>query len=84
MVIGSESSTVYAWRTPDGYAEDHTAHADTPIGRIKVMKRRQNVNKWVAWVKGDVIGRDYINMDTAKRAAENKVRKIMDKDTSGE
>jgi hypothetical protein len=80
MAMVPEFPTVYVWRTPDGYAPDHSAHADTPLGRIKVMKRRQNVNKWVAWVKGEVIGREYINMDTAKRAAENKVRKLIERD----
>lgn len=69
----------YDWRTPDGTAPESTAHADTPIGRIKVSKRRPNISKWVAWVKGEVIGRDYISMDGAKRAAEHKVTKLMEK-----
>jgi hypothetical protein len=74
-----EFPTTYAWRTPEGFGEEHSAHADTPIGRIKVAKRRAQVNKFVVWVKGEVIGRDYINMDTAKRAAETKVKKILEK-----
>jgi hypothetical protein len=69
----------YAWRTPDGSAPETTAHADTPIGRIKVSKRRPTIHKFVAWVKGEVIGRDYVDMDSAKRAAEHKVTKLMEK-----
>jgi hypothetical protein len=70
--------TIYKWTTPDGYGPNMSAAADTPIGRIKVNKRRPTVNKYVAWVKGEVIGRDYINMDTAKRAAEHKVTKLLE------
>ena len=73
---------IYAWRTPDGSAPEHTAHADTPIGRIKVAKRRPTIHKWVAWVKGEVIGRDYISMDSAKRAAEHKVTKLLEKNAA--
>jgi hypothetical protein len=71
---------LYAWRTPDGTAPENTAHADTPLGRIKVSRRRPTINKWVAWVRGEVIGRDYIDMDGAKRAAEHKVTKLMEKE----
>jgi hypothetical protein len=66
----------YTWRTPDGSAEGSAAHADTPIGRLKVSRRRGSGSKWVAWVKGSVIGRDYISADTAKRAAEHKVTRL--------
>jgi hypothetical protein len=68
---------VYQWHSVEGKPEDGAAHADTQIGRIKVQRRRPGVNKFVAWVRGDVIGREYINMDTAKRAAETKVMKIL-------
>jgi hypothetical protein len=70
----------YQWHSVDGKPEDGAAHADTPIGRIKVARRRPGVHKFVVWVKGTVIGREYINMDTAKRAAETKVMKIMNKE----
>jgi hypothetical protein len=70
---------IYTWVTPEGYADDASAHANTPIGRIKVARRRPNVNKWVAWVKGTVIGRDYGSMESAKRAAEHKVTKLKEK-----
>jgi hypothetical protein len=70
---------LYAWATPEGHGDGNSAHANTPIGRIKVSRRRPNVNKWVAWVKGTVIGRDYVDMDSAKRAAEHKVTKLMEK-----
>lgn len=69
----------YQWHSVDGMAENSAAHAETPVGRIKVARRRPHMQKFVAWVRGDVIGRDYINMDTAKVAAENKVKKIMNK-----
>ena len=69
----------YAWRTPEGTAPENTAHADTEIGRIKVSRRRPTIHKWVAWVKGEVIGRDYGTMDAAKRAAEHKVAKLQEK-----
>lgn len=62
---------------------ENTAHADTPLGRIKVSRRRPTINKWVAWVRGEVIGRDYIDMDGAKRAAEHKVTKLMEKEKAG-
>lgn len=70
---------VYRWQSVDGMAEDGAAHAETPAGRIKVSRRRPGMNKFVAWVRGVVIGREYINMDTAKIAAENKVKKILEK-----
>lgn len=68
----------YVWRHVDGMAEDGAAFAETPAGRVKVSKRRPHINKFVVWVRGEVIGRDYINMDTAKRVAETKVKKILE------
>lgn len=73
----------YAWHHIDGMAEDSAAFAETPAGRLKVSKRRPTINKFVAWVRGEVIGRDYINMDTAKRAAETKVKKILEQKARG-
>lgn len=68
---------LYQWHSVEGKPEDGAAHAETPIGRIKVARRRPGLQKFVAWVRGDVIGREYINMDTAKRAAETKVTKLL-------
>lgn len=70
---------VYKWHGIDGMAEGSGSIADTPAGRVKVARRRPNLNKFVVWVRGEVIGRDYVSMETAQRVAETKVKKLMEK-----
>lgn len=77
------SPLAYKWLSVDGKAEGSAAHADTPLGRLKVARRRPGVNKYVAWVRGEVIGREYISMDTAKHAAEAKIRTKLAKRDAG-
>lgn len=79
-----EFPLTYQWHSVEGKAVDSAAHADTPIGRIKVARRRPGLAKFVVWVKGEVIGREYINMDTAKRVAETKVKNMLEKTNKGQ
>lgn len=65
----------YKWVAVDGKAVDSSAQAETPGGRIKVDRRRPGVHKFVARVRGEAIGRDYSNLDGAKRAAEAAIER---------
>lgn len=73
----------YKWQQIDGMAEGSGATADTPAGRMKVARRRPGLNKFVAWVRGEVLGREYVSLETAQRVAETKVKKMLERRDSG-
>lgn len=71
----------YKWESVEGKAEDSASVADSPVGRIKVDRRRPGINKFVARVKGEVIGREYASMYIAQLAAETAAKRLALKDT---
>lgn len=70
----AEFPLIYTWHVS---TDGTSAHAETPLCRIKVSRHPMNADKWVAWVRGNVIGRNYVSLASAQRAAEHKVAKLM-------
>jgi hypothetical protein len=47
--------------------------AHTSVGRCFVKQWRPGVPRWIAWVNGKVIGRDFDSIDAAMHACESEV-----------
>jgi hypothetical protein len=55
------------------------AYAETPIGNIIAQRSKVIVGRFTARCMGKAIGRHYVSMETAKRAAETKAMKLIAK-----
>lgn len=64
----------YDWQPLEGLAFRAARQCDTEIGKCVVKQRRPGQRRWVAWVRGEVIGRDYGNIEAAMAHCEQVVK----------